>query len=396
MKKNVKPLNVLVLAPHPFFQTRGSPIAVKRIVEVLSNHGYKVEMMVYHEGEDIDDPKVKIHRIPSFPGVKNIKPGPSIKKIISDFVMFFYSLKLVKSKRFNLVHAVEESVFMAIIIKKLFGIPLIYDMDSSFVEQLTDKYGFLKGITPLLRGLERVAIRNSLGVIAVCKSLETIAKSQAPEKAVVCLEDISLLNDVENVEEKRSTLGLEGPILMYVGNLEKYQGIELLLEGFKESSTENPSSQLVIIGGEKVDIDRYVKLSEKLGIGERTHFIGQKPVLDLGSYLLQADILVSPRTQGENTPMKIYSYLDSGKPIVATRLPTHTQVLDDKTALLIEPTPRSMAEGFLTLLNDASLREKIGAAAKKRVRNDYSLKEFRKKLLAFYENLEIKLNNDKL
>ena len=57
--------------------------------------------------------------------------------------------------------------------------------------------------------------------------------------------------------------------------------------------------------------------------------------------LLAADVLVSPRLKGLNTPMKIYSYLDSGSAVLATRLRTHTQVLDDGTGPnLLEPAHR--------------------------------------------------------
>ena len=59
--------------------------------------------------------------------------------------------------------------------------------------------------------------------------------------------------------------------------------------------------------------------------------------------MAQADVLVSPRTKGANTPMKVYSYLDSGVAVLATRLPTHTQVMNDETALLAEPTPEDFS-----------------------------------------------------
>ena len=54
-------------------------------------------------------------------------------------------------------------------------------------------------------------------------------------------------------------------------------------------------------------------------------------------------MLTSPRSKGTNTPLKIYQYLRSGKPIVATRLLTHTQVLDDDTAMLTAPDPQAFA-----------------------------------------------------
>ena len=58
-----------------------------------------------------------------------------------------------------------------------------------------------------------------------------------------------------------------------------------------------------------------------------TIFAGERPASEIPAYLLASDVLVSPRSRGTNTPLKIYQYLRSGKAIVATRLLTHTQVL---------------------------------------------------------------------
>jgi glycosyltransferase involved in cell wall biosynthesis len=183
---------------------------------------------------------------------------------------------------------------------------------------------------------------------------------------------------------------------MYVGNLEKYQGIDLLLESFQLVTAKSRTGNLVIIGGNAADINTYRNRSRQLGIDKRTYFIGPKPTTQLASFLRQADILVSPRIRGGNTPMKIYSYLDSGKPVLATRLPTHTQVLDDKIAILTMPEPEAMAQGFIALITDKRRGSIIAEMAKERVRSEYSREVFEKKLLAFYKNLEKIILVDKL
>ena len=81
-------------------------------------------------------------------------------------------------------------------------------------------------------------------------------------------------------------------------------------------------------------------------------FAGQRPAEEIPAFLDAADVLVSPRSTGTNTPLKIYQYLRSGRPIVATRLLTHTQVLDDDVAILTQAT----AEGF-------ARRDRAGASS---------------------------------
>ena len=129
-------------------------------------------------------------------------------------------------------------------------------------------------------------------------------------------------------------------------------------------------------------------LVRKLHLEERVYLLGPRPLAQLTGFLEQADILVSPRLRGSNTPMKVYSYMNSGTAILATRIASHTQVLDDDCALLVEPTPQALAKGLATLAADAPLRTRLGSAAHGRAAERYSLEAFRKKVCAAYRTLE--------
>ena len=178
---------------------------------------------------------------------------------------------------------------------------------------------------------------------------------------------------VLKAEDLRDVLGIEIPIVMYVGNLESYQGIDLLLEGFSYLIHESACrASLVIIGGDTRGIDKYSVMASKLNISHLVYLIGPRPLETLSSYLLQADILVSPRLKGVNTPMKLFSYLKSGKPVLATNLLTHTQVVDDLTAFLVNPNPKALAGGLMSLLTNRELRDRLGMAGKHLVETCYS------------------------
>ena len=382
-------MNILLLAPHPFFQNRGTPIAVKLLLESLSAQGHNLKVLTYPEGEDVKIDGCEIIRLVALPGVKNVKPGPSWKKAVYDLFMFLKARKLAREEKFDLVHAIEESAFIALSLENSMGIPYVYDMDSSLAQQMVEKFNFLRFLLPIFEKLEKMVIKCSIGVIPVCKSIEDTVLRYEPNKLVQRLEDISLLPS-ENVHsiEKSKKLNVDGKVIMYIGNLEKYQGIELLLESFSIANRTIPYASLVIIGGAEKDIEFYKNCSAKLGIMEKTLFMGPKPVSDLPIYFSQADILVSPRIKGYNTPMKIYSYLDSGKAVLATRMPTHTQVLDDKIAYLVEPGTHSMAIGMVELLRDESLRIRLAKQAKQRVQQEYTVEAYRKKLTSFYSVIE--------
>jgi len=382
-------MRILLLAPQPFFQNRGTPIAVRLLTEELVGMGHMVDLLVFAEGEDIIIPHARIIRIAPLPGLRGIQPGFSCKKLCCDVLMFFKAFRLMCWRRYDEIHAVEESVFIALALKKIFAVPYVYDMDSSLSQQLTDRYACLTRIASLLEWFEKKAVCCSNGVVAVCRSLEEMARGFAPNKPILRLEDISLLQPTtEDCENIRKEYALSGKVIMYVGNLEPYQGIDLLLESFALLDNDKVEATLVIIGGSVSDQQRYQKKCRALGIDDRVVFLGPRPVDRLGGYLRQADILVSPRIHGNNTPMKIYSYLDSGRPLLATRLPTHTQVLDDSTAMLAAPEPAAFAQAMTTLLVDAEKRHQLTAAAAVLVEKEFSRSAFHRKLVEFYEQLE--------
>lgn len=381
-------MNILVLAPQPFYQQRGTPIAVKMLVEELAMLQHRVALLVYHEGENLPLQGVQLHRVPRLPLVSGISPGPSWKKLPCDLAMFFKALGIIRKNRIDLIHAVEESAFLALAFKFLYRIPYVYDMDSSLAEQTTQKWKLPRPLSSLLESLEKLAVRHSSGVLAVCRALEEKANRFAPGKLIHRLEDVTMLKTGDSGSLIRQELGITGPIVLYVGNLESYQGIDLLLESFAVGASDLKGAHLVIIGGTSEHIRQHTEKTKALGILPLVHFLGVRPLDHLAWYLQQADVVVSPRTQGNNTPMKIYSYLDCGRPVLATRLHTHTQVLDDEIALLVEPTPTAMAEGMKHLLDNPDLGNQMAMRARERVEQEYSPAAFTRKLTRFYQALE--------
>ncbi|MGD1854535.1 MAG: glycosyltransferase family 4 protein [Leptolyngbyaceae cyanobacterium] len=196
------------------------------------------------------------------------------------------------------------------------------------------------------------------------------------------------------LNQLRSAYHITGPLLMYVGNLERYQGIDLLIDSFKLALAKTRDARLVIIGGAPEHIAQYQRRSQQLGIDTCVHFVGKRPVEDLAYYLAQADILVSPRVQGNNTPMKLYSYLDSGKALLATDLPTHTQVLNHQVAWLALPTAQEFSQGMVDLIQDPTLRERLGTEAQALVAKQHTYEAFSAKLVGLYDWLQGQLLGD--
>jgi glycosyltransferase involved in cell wall biosynthesis len=145
-------------------------------------------------------------------------------------------------------------------------------------------------------------------------------------------------------------------------------------------------ARFVFVGGEAEDIEA-VKGRLSVETRERTRFVGKQPPATLPRWMALADILASPRTLGGNTPFKIYTYLASGKPILATRLDTHTQVLSDETAFLVEPTPAGLARGIEAAIANPSERARRAANGRALLDREYSVARYREKVRAAYATL---------
>ncbi len=184
-------MRILVLAPQPFYSERGTPIAVRLLLESLSKRGHDIDVLTYSEGTDVAINNVRIKRIfqPKF--TYGIQPGFSWKKVICDFFMTVEAFRLAYVNKYDCLHAIEESVFIALALKLTLAIPYVYDMDSSLPQQLYEKYGWLKPILPICFFLERLAVKNSLMVLAVCESLASSVGKYKPRKVFV-LTDVAV------------------------------------------------------------------------------------------------------------------------------------------------------------------------------------------------------------
>jgi len=384
-------MRILLLAPHPFFQERGTPIAVDLLAKALAERGESVDILAYHEGEDLSyDGDVTIHRIPDQRFAKNIRPGFSLKKLICDVAMYRKASQLAHDNSYDCIHAVEESAFMARRIARRHKIPYIFDMDSSMPQQIADKLPIAKPFLPIMRRLEAMIVRSAAAVVPMCKALADTAQEMGA-KHIEILHDISLLPDnYTPCPEKgfRKQLKLTTPTLLYIGNLEPYQGIDLLLDSFAIAINDAPQASLVIVGGRDDDINFYKSKADILNISDRIHFLGPRPLNHMQDLFNDADILVSPRTQGDNTPMKIYSYLDAGRAILATNLPTHTQVMSSNESELVEPIAECMAKGMLKLLDNEKLRIDLGQKSKKLAQEHYSISAFKTVVNRIYDYID--------
>jgi glycosyltransferase involved in cell wall biosynthesis len=176
-------------------------------------------------------------------------------------------------------------------------------------------------------------------------------------------------------------------LIVYAGTLESYQGIDLLLDAYGKIAARLADSVLLVVGGTAEQVKMYSRKAAENGIASQCIFTGRLSQERAQQYIGMASVLVSPRSAGINTPLKIYEQLASGIPLVATNIYSHTQVLDDNVAILVEPDPDDMARGLAEALCDHTRRKQIVAAAIKLYEDKYSRPVYTKKIKQLLEVL---------
>lgn len=371
-------MHVLMVAPQPFFRPRGTPFSVLHRIRGLSRLGHTVELVTYPFGESPAVDGLTIHRAARPPLVRDVGIGPSVAKLLLDVPLFRLAEQLAASGRFDLLHTHEEAGWMGGRIRRRYGLPHLYDMHSSLPQQF-ENFGRFNWppVVRAFRSLESRTLASADGVIAICPELgdHVLAAGYSGPLAVI---ENTLDFEVPAVTEQdiaalRRQLNAEGrPVVLYTGTLEAYQGLDLLLAAAPQVLRQAPDTLFVLVGGTAEQIGVLSREAERLGAGGAFRFVPAVPPTTVFRYHRMADLLVTTRSRGTNTPLKIYQYLRAGRAILATDIRSHTQVLDHNSAALVRAEPDAVAAGIVDLLGDPVKRERLAAGAARLAEERYS------------------------
>ncbi|MCA9732871.1 MAG: glycosyltransferase family 4 protein [Deferribacteres bacterium] len=387
-------MKTLMIAPQPFFQPRGTPFSVLHRCKTLSKLGYEIDLLTYPIGQDVEIENVNIIRSYQVPFIKNIAVGPSKPKIFLDMSLYAKAVRLLKQNKYDLLHTHEEAGFMGIRLARKFELLHLYDMHSSLPQQLNNfKYSKSQMLLRVFDKLENATIESANAVITICPELWHYVTNKFPGKFNKLIENVAdnstVFGEHKTDPEFKRRWNINGEkLILYTGTFEAYQGLDLLIQSSKCVVAEENNVKFLVVGGKPEQVEASKKLAEETGTADHFIFTGQRPPEEIPAFMDIADILVSPRIEGNNTPLKIYSYLRSGIPVVATRHLTHTQVLNDDVALLTDITPDDFGAGILKAVQDKSLVQKVVTNAQELSEREYSYEAYIKKTKEVYQYLE--------
>lgn len=383
---------VLVVAPEPFYEDRGTPIAVCQLLRALSQLAYHVDVLTYPVGRDVDIPRVRCLRSSNPLRVRQVPIGFSLRKLVLDALLIPEMARRLASGQYGLIHAVEEAAFPAVLLGRRFGVPVIYDMQSSLPEQLAQHLAFrLAPVQAVLRRCERWLLQEADSVVSSSGLAGRIRKLvprvrmrewrySSPLLAATSEEALALREELR--------IGAERPVVLYCGTFESYQGLPELLAAIPHVLAEVPEATFLLVGASESGGTTMERGHADLVRAGSLRVVRRQERELIPAYLAMADVVVSPRAYGDNLPLKIFDYLAAGKPIVATDIPAHRSVLDEDRAMLTGLWSPDLARGIVRLLQDKPLASRLAANGRAFAEERFGWFEFVRTVREIYEEVD--------
>jgi glycosyltransferase involved in cell wall biosynthesis len=384
---------VAVIAPCPFFIDRGTPIRIKRLAATMAEE-FEVHVITFHQGRDDAFP-FTIHR--TLPVPFTIKrTGANVAKLLYDFLLLFKVIAVVRRERIAVLDGhLHEGAFIGILARLVTGARVIYNAHGTFTQELIAT-GVLSGRSWLVRPLTRFenwVERSVDGIVAQSRlrSDEFIAKG-IPAGRVAVVEDVPeldqfwLTDDQVDRDLERRLRPAGEKLLIYSGGMERYQGVDFLLEAFRRLCVVRDDVRLVLFGR---PVEEYRAMAVAAGIAGRIVFVDHEPFDRLPQYLKICDIGFALRLYGENVPGKLPIYMASGIAVIGTDTKgINTVVADGVSGLLVPPDDVDcLVEKIGQLLDDPALRRKLGARGRDEALARYSVDDVRRELGRVYRDL---------
>ena len=381
---------MLVLAPTPFFADRGCHVRILEEARAVIPFGVNLRLVTYHIGRDL--PGFPIDRIPAVPWYGKLEAGPSWHKPYLDLLLLWKALKVARSFKPDLIHAhIHEGAFIGAILKRIVRVPMLFDCQGSLTAEITD-HGFVKERSVLRRcfaALERwINLSADFVIASAGPTVELLVAAGVPRERVRTVMDgvdTAVFTPLPK-EEIRARLGLPGDrkIVVFLGLLNSYQGVDLLLEAAAILQVQGAKLHYLIMGFPE---GGYREKARGMGLEGEVTFTGRIPYDQAPQYLAAGDLAVSPKISLTEANGKLFNYLACGLPTVVFDTPVNRDILGDDALYAKFGDATELAGAIGRLAGDRELREDLALAGRERAVRLHSWEARGKELADIYRKI---------
>ena len=384
-------LKVLMIAPTPYFADRGCHVRIYEEARALTRLGHDVRIVTYHLGRDM--PGIPTYRTPKVPWYKKLSAGPSWQKPYLDILLYLKTRAVAKTYRPHILHAhLHEGAFLGVFLKKVLKTPLLFDCQGSLTSEIAD-HGF---VTPgsvvyrVFRSLEKFINRNADFIIT---SSGAGAKELVENWGIRPDRVRSLIDGVDcqefrphPKEEARRALQLpmDRPIAVFLGVLNRYQGVDILLEVIRKIREKGMPLHFLVMGFPE---EKYRWMAEEAGIADLITFTGRIDYSKAAFYLSAGDIAVSPKISLSEANGKLFNYMACSLPTVVFDTPINREILGEVGVYAAYADAMDFANKIETLIKDEKQRLDLAGMGRAKAEREHSWEARGKELEGIYHQV---------
>ena len=328
-------MKIMMIAPTPFFADRGCHTQIYREIRGLQRAGHDALLCTYGLGRDM--PEVRTVRTINFPWYKKLSAGPSLTKILLLPFLTVTALKTLARYKPDIVHAhLHEGAIIARICKLFYRKPkYLFEFQGSLQKE-TSNHGFFKKHGVLYRffgWLENRIMSWHFIVVGSSEMLKEVKAMKGVKPDHVA--SIGYSVDIERFapgvypKELAQSIGIDETmdVALYMGLLEEYQGVDVMLDAFRMVCERKPQTKLIVIGFP--NIEKYKEMCLEYGILDNTIFLGRINYNDIPRYLSLSKIAIAPKISVTEGDGKLYDYMAMGMAIVTFDRSVSREIMDD-------------------------------------------------------------------
>lgn len=374
-------MNILII--HEVDYLRKVVYEFQTMADLLSLAGHNVYVVDYESMWNkkgvgsLRTKEMEVARVYSKSKVKVIHPGfiriPVISRISVFITHYFTIKKVIKEKKIDviLLYSVPTNGLQTVFLAKRFGIPVVFRLLDTLNQLVPNR--FLSKITYYM---EKSVYPRVKIVLTVSPKLAEYAKRMGAKKVRVLPlgVDTDLFHPDIDTTELRKRWELGDKVVVFVGTLPKFSGLDMFICGFYHLLCHEPKAQLLIVGDgeQRKDLEWFANWC---GIGDRVIITGFQPHESIPQYINLASVCISPFLVTDVTrdifPTKVMLYLACGKPVVSSPLDGMKDMVNEEQGVIYIDNGLEQAE-ILKLLRSDERRNKLGQAGLDYVKETHS------------------------
>lgn len=345
-------LNIAVVGACAYPVPQGSQVYLRNTALAFQRAGHAPRLVTYGYGIGEDPSGLPIHRARNVPGARKTAAGPSWGKPLQDMLLVQTLRRVTRDERIDIVNAHNYEGLMVALAAR--ARPILYHAHNAMADELPYYLANPDQSATMGRWLDEKLPRRADRVVAPHEKLAEylIARGCDADRVHVvppCI-DVDAFVPARPARTDAS--------VVYAGNLDEYQNLDLLYRAMVRVLAEEPGTELVVVTPDP-------RIVETRGLVEHARVVRTRSLADVVRQLQRDVIFVCPRISWSGYPIKLLNAMAAGLAIVCCESSAHPLTHQYNGLIVPDGDDEAFAQSVLRLLRDPDLRRNLGANARK-------------------------------